>query len=120
MCPYDECVDYLSITFGMAGLTFGGLEAVNGAGVTIAGALSLQPEVAIPGFLVMVNGVATAYDGVSAIQTAQDGKGRESTYTEAAGDCCGIWRECGRAVVIRLHIEQLPSGHTRTAATRSY
>jgi hypothetical protein len=70
------------------------LEAVNGAGVTIAGVLSLQPEVAIPGFLVMVNGVATAYDGVSAIQTAQDGKGRESTYTEAAGDCCGIWREC--------------------------
>lgn len=58
---------------------------MNGEGVTIAGVLSPQPEVAIPGFLVMVNGGATAYDGVSVIQTAQDAKERESIYTEVAG-----------------------------------
>lgn len=78
---------------------------MNGEGVTIAGVLSPQPEVAIPGFLVMVNGRATAYDGVSVIQTAQDAKERESIYTEVAG---GSWREDGRAVVIRLDVQRSP------------
>lgn len=100
-----ECVDYLCVTFGVAGLAFGGLEAVNGEGVTIAGVLSPQPEVAIPGFLVMVNGGATAYDGVSVIQTAQDAKEREPIYTEVAG---GSWRGDGRAVVIRLDVQRSP------------
>lgn len=105
LCPC-ECVDYLGVTFGVADLAFGGLEAVNGKGVTIAGVLSPQPEVAIPGFLVMVNGRATAYDGVSVIQTAQDAKERESIYTEVAGG--GSWREDGRAVVIRLDVQRSP------------
>lgn len=84
-----ECVDYLGMAFGVADMAMGAHEVIEGTASFVLGGAAGQPEVAAPGALVAGLGLATMYDGNSAIQTALDGKERQSALSVAGGVLLG-------------------------------
>jgi RHS repeat-associated protein len=84
-----ECVDYLGIAFGVADVAMGTNEVIKGTTTFVLGGAAGQPEVAAPGALVAGLGLATMYDGVSAMKTGVDGQERQSGLSVAGGVLLG-------------------------------
>lgn len=84
-----RCPDYVGLAFGAGDMVVGGINAAQGTVGMIMGAATGQPW-AVGGSAAKTGwGLGQAYDGVGAMNTAMDGKERDSAFKVVGGALLG-------------------------------